>query len=183
MLPEIGTEVVVGFAYRTNAPYVLGAVFNGGDDTPEPYANADGENNLRIFWSRNDHMVVFDDTSGSELVGLGAAASSAADVTSGAIHQVMDAANKTITEYCDGSTSWEAKQKVSIQCTDLTIEASGSVTLEGGSSAVAAGGSTATVDGGGSLDLKGGTMSINGPPGSPPGSTSATPSASHPPAE
>lgn len=181
MLPEIGTEVILGFAYRTNAPYVLGAVYNGGDDTPEPYANADGENNLRIFWSRNDHMVLFDDTSGSELVGLGAQAGSAADVTSGPVYHVMDAANKTVNEYCDGSTDWEAKQTVSIKCTDLKIEASGSVTIEGGSTAVAAGGSTATVDGGSGLDLKGGMMSINGPPGSSPGSVSTTPTASHPP--
>jgi len=179
MLPEIGTEVILGFAYRTNAPYVLGAVYNGGDDTPEPYANADGDNNLRIFWSRNDHMVVFDDTSGAELVGLGAAAGSAGDVTSGVVYQVLDAANKTVTEYCDGDTTWEAKQKVSIKCADLKIEASGSVSIEGGATAVAAGGSSATVDGGGQLELTAAMVAINGPPGGSPGSTSSTPSSSH----
>lgn len=179
MLPEIGTEVLIGFAYNTRSPYVLGALYNGGDDTPDPYANADGDNNLRIFWSRNDHQVVFDDTDGSELMGIGATATGAGDVTSGVIYQVADAANKTLTEYCDGDTSWEAKQTVSIKCKDLTISASGSVTLEGGSTAVAVAGSSATVDGGSSLDCKGGTMAINGPPGGSAGSTSSTPSASH----
>ena len=28
MLPEIGTEVLVGFAYRSMSPYILGAVYN-----------------------------------------------------------------------------------------------------------------------------------------------------------
>ncbi len=181
MLPGIGTEVLIGFAYLTRTPYVLGALYNGADDTPDPYANEDGDNNLRIFWSRNDHMVVFDDTSGAELVGLGATASSAGDVTSGVVYQVLDAAGKTITEYCDGDTSWEASQKVSIKCKDLKVEASGSVKMEGGSTAVAKGGASATVDGGGQLKCTASMVSINGPPGQSPGSTSSTPSASHPP--
>ena len=69
-LPDKGTEVVLGFAYRTHSPYILGAVYNGGEDSPEPYKNDDGDNNLRVFWSRNDHMVVFDDTKGKEKVSL-----------------------------------------------------------------------------------------------------------------
>ena len=31
-------------------------------DKPEPYKNDDEEDNIRIFWSRNSHMVRFDDT-------------------------------------------------------------------------------------------------------------------------
>ena len=61
-IPEIGTEVVISFAYRSLQPYILGAVYNGGDDKPEPYKNDDGNNDKRVFWSRNDHMLIFDDT-------------------------------------------------------------------------------------------------------------------------
>jgi uncharacterized protein involved in type VI secretion and phage assembly len=181
ILPEIGTEVLIGFAYRSHNPYVLGAVYNGGDDTPESYANADEENNLRIFWSRNDHMVVFDDTSGAELVGLGAQASSAEDVTSGVIYQVLDDANKTVTEYCDGSTDWKAEKTVSIKCKDLKITASGSVMIEAGSTAVAVAGSSATIDGGSALECTAGMVDINGAPGGSAGSASSIPTPSHPP--
>ena len=37
MLPDIGTEVLLTFSYRTHHPYVLGALYNGGDDyAPDP---------------------------------------------------------------------------------------------------------------------------------------------------
>ncbi len=160
ILPEIGTEVLIGFAYRSMQPYILGAVYNGADDKPEPYANEDGDNNIRIFWSRNDHQVVFDDTDGAELVGLGATASSAADVTSGVIYQVLDDANKTLTEYCDGDTTWEATANVEIKCTDLKIEASGSVTLEAGSTLDAKGSASGTVEGSSSLEGSAGSVTI-----------------------
>ncbi len=161
ILPEIGTEVLVGFAYRSLTPYVLGALYNGGDDTPDPYANEDGDNNIRILWTRNDHQVVFDDTDGAELVGIGAQASSAADVTSGVIYQVADDANKTLTEYCDGDTKWEAKQNVEIKCTDLKIEASGSVTLDAGSTLDAKGSASGTVEGSSGLEASAGSVNIN----------------------
>ncbi|MFN7143834.1 MAG: phage baseplate assembly protein V, partial [Myxococcota bacterium] len=51
ILPDVGTEVVVGYAYRTMSPYVLGAVYNGGDDKPKVYANEDGNDDHRRFWS------------------------------------------------------------------------------------------------------------------------------------
>ncbi len=161
MIPEIGTEVVLGFAYRTNTPYVLGAVYNGGDDTPGPYANEDGDNNLRIIWTRTDSQVVFDDTDGSELIGLGVKAGTAGDVTSGSIYEVLDDSGSVLTEYCDGDTLYEASGNVEIECTDLTIEASGSVTIEASSTADASGSSSATVDGGSSLTGTAGSVMIN----------------------
>ena len=74
MLPDVGTEVLLSHAYRSLAPFVLGALYNGGADLPEPYRNDDENDDRRVFWSRNDHMVVFDDTAGGELVGVGAMA-------------------------------------------------------------------------------------------------------------
>ena len=44
MLPEVGTEVIVGFAYRSMTPYILGSAYNG-KDLPEPYRNDDCLNN------------------------------------------------------------------------------------------------------------------------------------------
>ena len=90
IIPEIGTEVILGFAYRSLQPYILGAVYNGGEDLPEPYKNDDENNDKRVFWSRNDHMLIFDDTEGEEKVELGAQAPTRLDVTSAPIYQTLD---------------------------------------------------------------------------------------------
>ena len=34
MLPDVGTEVLLSHAYRSLAPFVLGALYNGGADLP-----------------------------------------------------------------------------------------------------------------------------------------------------
>ena len=90
MLPDIGTEVALAFAYRSLTPYILGAVYNGTEDKPEPYHNDDGNNDKRIFWSRNDHMIVFDDTTGAEQVGVGAMAKTRLKVESAPVHHILD---------------------------------------------------------------------------------------------
>ena len=136
MLPEVGTEVVLVFAYRSMSPYVLGAVYNGGADTPDPYKNDDGNNDKRVFWSRNDHMVIFDDTSGSEKVEIGAKASGRLDVTSAPIYQQADAAEMTVTSYADAHIILEAKETISLKCKDFEITATGEIQMEAGEKAV-----------------------------------------------
>ena len=181
MLPDIGTEVVLGFSYRTMSPYILGAVYNGNADKPEPYHNDDKENNLRVFWSRNDHMIIFDDTAGAEKVSLGAQASSRLDVKSGPIYQVLDSAEKTITEYCDKNTIWEAVEHISIKCKDLKIEASNSFEVEAGQTAVYKSGTSGKMDGGSMMTDKASKVDVNG--GSPlsPKEVLPTPPHKHPP--
>lgn len=148
-IPEIGTEVVLTFAYRSLEPYVIGAVYNGGEDKPEPYKNDDEKNNLRLFWSRNDHMIIFDDTEGEEKVELGAQAETRLDVTTAPIYQQLNSAEKTITEYSDGDIEWEAKETISIKCKDFELEASGKIEISSGvTTAIKSGGSyTVTVSG------------------------------------
>ena len=107
MLPEVGTEVLVGFAYRSMTPYILGAVYNG-VDLPEPYRNDDCLNNVRVFWSRNDHMVLFDDTEGMEKVSFGAGAPVRLNANSAGIHSVLDSSQMVATTRCDGDTIVEA---------------------------------------------------------------------------
>ena len=98
------------------------ALYNGEADTPKQYRNDDENDDKRVFWSRNDHMVVFDDTKGAEQVGVGACASDRLDVTSAPIHHVLDAAEKTLTEKCDGVTLYEAKRSVNIRCKTFSLE-------------------------------------------------------------
>lgn len=148
-IPEIGTEVVLTFAYRSLQPYVLGAVYNGADDKPEPYKNDDEQNNLRVFWSRNDHMVIFDDTEGEEKVEIGAQAETRLDVTSAPIYQQLDSSQMTITEYSDGNIEWEAVETISIKCKDFILEASGKVDIAAGATtAINSGGNHAASAGG-----------------------------------
>src|SRR5262249_38611388 len=59
-IPEVGEEVVVAFEREDlRFPFVLGAVWNGKDKPPE--ANADGNNDKRLFKSRSGHHLLFDD--------------------------------------------------------------------------------------------------------------------------
>lgn len=130
MLPDIGTEVLLVFAYRTMSPYVVGAVYNGNEDKPEPYHNDDSNDDKRVFWSRNDHMVIFDDTPGAEKVELGAQSPTRLVVADAPIYQSLDSSQKTITEYCDKDTSIEAKEKISIKCKDFKLEASQNISIK-----------------------------------------------------
>ncbi|MGB0641595.1 MAG: phage baseplate assembly protein V, partial [Myxococcota bacterium] len=168
MLPEIGTEVVVGFAYRSMSPYILGAVYNG-KDLPEPYRNDDCLNNVRVFWSRGDHMVIFDDTDGAEKVSFGAQAPTRLNVESAGIHSILDSSRQTITERCDGDTIWEAKQTVSIKCSTFNLEASGTVEVEAGSNTIIKSGVSTTIEAGTTGEYKAGMVNLNAsaPPPSP----------------
>lgn len=122
MIPDIGTEVVLMYSHRSLYPYVIGGVYNGKEDRPDPYHNDDNNNDKRVFWSRNDHMILFDDTEGKEKVEVGAQASQRLDVSSAPIYHQLDSANKKITEYCDGITHYSSKKSITIKCKSLSIK-------------------------------------------------------------
>jgi uncharacterized protein involved in type VI secretion and phage assembly len=123
MLPDIGTEVLLAYAYRSMTPFVLGALYNGGQDRPETYRNDDGNDDKRVFWSRADHLVVFDDTAGAEQVGVGACAPTRLRVTSAPVHHVLDAAKGRILERCAGTTMYQATGHTSIRCRSFSLKA------------------------------------------------------------
>lgn len=67
---EVGDEVVVGFIEgNRDQPVILGALWSEQDPTPE-VADTSGDNNTRSITSRSGHVLMFDDTSGSEVVRL-----------------------------------------------------------------------------------------------------------------
>ena len=161
MLPDIGTEVVLAFAYRTMSPYIIGAVYNGKDDKPEPYHNDDSNDDKRVFWSRNDHMVIFDDTAGAEKIELGAQASSRLDVTSAPIYQQLLSAEKTINEYCDKDTIWEGVETISIKCKDFKLETDLTVAIEAGQTMIAKSGTSTEIKSSSTQDYKASKVDIN----------------------
>ena len=155
MLPDIGTEVVVGFAMRTLEPYILGGVYNGKADKPEPYKNDDENDNIRILWSRNSHMVRFDDTPGAEKVGIGAQAGARLEPKSGVIFHELDSSQKTITEFSSGSTDYVAKSKFSIKCKNFNLNAANSVNIASGQTMEIKSGAATNVQAGGVVTFNG----------------------------
>jgi uncharacterized protein involved in type VI secretion and phage assembly len=66
-LPEVDDEVLVGFEHgRLDAPFVLGALWNGKDKPPE--SNSDGKNDHRSLTSRSGHVIRLSDKSGEERI-------------------------------------------------------------------------------------------------------------------
>lgn len=145
LLPDVGTEVLVGYAGRSATPVVLGGLFNGKDDKI-PYDNADGKNNLRLIWTNADHQMVFDDTSGAESIGIGAKANKVGDVTSGGVHQLMDDSNKKFIQKSDGDLEMEAKGALKITCMDFEVSAKGSISIKANTDLKLAGTNT-TIEG------------------------------------
>ncbi len=151
-IPEVDDEVLVAFVHGDiNHAIVLGSLYNG-VDTP-PYANDDGENNLRVFQSRSGHRVTFDDTSGDERIEV--------CTNNEEVWIVWDAANSTLAVYAGQDIIIEAGNKIELTCTDFIVDASASVSISAGSTLDVSAGASATVDGGGQLTLTAATTSIN----------------------
>ena len=142
MLPDVGTEVVMLYCYRSLAPVIIGAVYNGSDDPPEPYRNSDGNNDRRVLWSRSGNMVDFDDTPDHEKVGIGSMTTIRLKVESAPVHHVFDSAGKTITQVSAGTTFYRAAGRISMKCTRFSLAAS-NIRISAGSNAVIAGQSIA----------------------------------------
>jgi len=117
-LPEPDDEVLIRFVNGSSSlPVVVGSVHNG-KDTP-PFDNADGNNDLRIFHSRNLHMLEMEDKSGSERISIYS--------TDNKTELDMMSADKLI--------SLHATKNVEIYCPGgkLTIEAGANINLEASS--------------------------------------------------
>ena len=148
------------FAYRSMTPYIVGAVYNGAEDKPESYHNDDGNNDKRVFWSRNDHMVIFDDTEGAEKVEVGAQAPTRLDVKSAPIYQSLDSAEKTITMYCEKNTEVEAVETISIKCKDFKLTTDETIKMDGKSAIFKSDGS-ASIETTGTQTYKAGGVDVN----------------------
>lgn len=175
VLPEIGTEVVIGFAYRSMSPYVLGAVYNGAADKPKPYANEDGNDDHRRFWSRNSHWIDFDDTAGTERIEIKATSEN------NAVYLELHSANKVITQKAAKDVTNESVGTVSLKCKDFEIDASATVAMSAGTSAVLAATASGKVEGTAMLTLKATKVDINGGSPGTPTAILATPAHKHSP--
>ncbi len=151
-IPEIEDEVLVSFVHGdVHNAIVLGSLYNG-VDTP-PYANEDGENNLRVFQSRSGHRVTFDDTAGAERVEM--------ILHNEEIRLIWDSTEKVMSIYSGKDIIVEAVETVSFKCKDFILEASNSISMKAGATMEVKTGQGCTVDGGAMLVLTAATTNIN----------------------
>jgi hypothetical protein len=69
-VPEVGDEVLIVFELGSfDSPFVVGSLWNGKDDLPEP-GHPDGQNNHKVFETRCGHTMTFDETEGAERISL-----------------------------------------------------------------------------------------------------------------
>lgn len=151
-IPEIGDEVLVSFVRGDiNDAIVVGSLYNG-VDTP-PYANEDEENNLRVFQSRSGHRLTFDDTAGSERIEL--------ILHNEEIQVIWDSANKVLSVYSGKDIIIEAKNKISLKCTDFMLEASNSVSVKAGANVTVEAGANLNQEAGGTLSMEASLIKLN----------------------
>lgn len=127
-MPEVGDEVVVAFeGGDTNAPIILGALWNG-ESPPPDQAKPSRENNIRTIVSRSGHEITLDDTPSAGKVKV----------------KTKDGRTLTLDDTPPGKISLESPAGLSMTLDDatgtLTLKAPTSIVLESASVVLAAGG-------------------------------------------
>jgi uncharacterized protein involved in type VI secretion and phage assembly len=133
-LPEVNDEVLVAFEHGdVNAPFVIGALWNGLDKPPAGHDGqviSEGKVNQRLIRSWSGHKLVFDDTKGAEKIVI-------QDKDGNRI--VIDASAQRVQIKVDGDCDIQASKsvaigcpsgEVSIACAAFSVEASRSVSIE-----------------------------------------------------
>lgn len=140
-LPEVNDEVLLAFDHgNVHRPYVLGALWNGKDKTPESTSTVlDGSGQVvqRIIKSRAGHTILLDDTSGG-----------------GGITIVDKAGNKIAIDSGSNALTIEVQGDLDIKSqANLNITANGKVTIKGDAGA--------ELSSSGNVDVKGAMVKLN----------------------
>ncbi len=157
-LPEVNDEVLVAFEQGDiNQPYVIGSLWNGKDDSPQSASDAKDK---RMIKTRSGHMIILDDTSGSEKIII-------KDKTGSNIIQI-DSSSNELSISMEGETKIKAKGAISLDSDQsISLKAVNGVKIEGmnvemsGQTGVKVKGPQVEVSGDGMLTLKGGIVRIN----------------------
>ena len=144
LIPEVGDEVLIAFERGDlRFPCIVGSLWNGQDTPPE--ANADGNNDKRLFKSRKGHHLLFDDNKNKGVVELALNDGKKVVLDDDGIRLDDGAGNKISIDSKAGSISIEAAKTLTLKAPKLTLQASG----------------TAEVKAGATLTLSGSLININ----------------------
>ncbi len=150
-LPEVEDEVLVAFEQGDiNQPYIIGSLWNGKDAPPQPASDAKDK---RMIRSRSGHVIILDDTSGSEKIII-------KDKTGSNTVQI-DSSSNEMKISMEGETKIIAKGKISLESDqEVSIKGQMGVKIEGMQVDVKASAGL-KMDGGAMSELKGGIVKIN----------------------
>lgn len=122
ILPEVGSQVVVGFeAGDPSRPYILGACWNGKAALPE---GPNAANNLRLLKTRSGSRLEFDDTQGAAKVTLSTAGGHRLVLDEGAQEVTLSHSNgSTIVINAAGQVSVTANATVEVTASAVNLHA------------------------------------------------------------
>jgi uncharacterized protein involved in type VI secretion and phage assembly len=150
--PEVNDEVLLDFVNgNVHEPVIIGALYNGKDKPP--FDNADGKNDMRIFWSRSGHKFEICDKSGGEKITI--------TDKSGGLKIEMDSAKETITISSSKDITIKATENFTVEAKEVAMKAGTNATFKAGSALEASAGSSTTVQGGSQVNVKGATINLN----------------------
>jgi uncharacterized protein involved in type VI secretion and phage assembly len=113
-IPEVGDEVLLAFeAGDLRHPYVVGALWNGGNRPPEQM-DGSGENNIKSLCSRSGVRITFDDTAGDTRLTL--------ETPAGCKVELGDAAGRIEIEDASGN-------RIRLDAAGVTVEAVGTAKI------------------------------------------------------
>jgi uncharacterized protein involved in type VI secretion and phage assembly len=120
-IPEVDDEVLVAFEFGdVNRPVVVGSLYNGVDKPA--LTNSDGKNNIRQIKTRSGHILIFDDTDGSEKITI-------RDKTEKQ-EIVFDAASKKITIKSDDKIELEATNEINLKSKKIVLKSDMELSLD-----------------------------------------------------
>lgn len=126
-IPEVDDEVLIGFEQGDmHHPYILGGLWNGKDDPPEPSAKLvkNGKTQRRVHYSRKGHKVVLDDSDESPGITV-------EDMNGNIIH--IDSKTNKLTIKMKGDIEVESMGRMSLKATKgLDIDGGPTVNIKGG---------------------------------------------------
>ncbi len=140
-IPEVNDEVLVAFANGDiNAPYIVGALWNGTDTAPTGMVSG-GKVVQRVVRSRTGHIIILDDTEGSENITI-------KDKTE-KNSIVIKSSDNSMTITSEGDLTLSAKGKLIMKSTsDASLESSTKATIKAGTELAMTGTTKASVTGG-----------------------------------
>ena len=113
-------------------PYIVGCLWNGEDPSPEK--NSNGKNDLRLIHTRKGHRLLFDDGD-KGLVKLELNDGKKLAIDDDGIVLDDGNGNQLKIQSNSGAVSIEAKGKLSLKGTSISIEATGTLDLKAGGNA------------------------------------------------